>query len=102
VKRATLVGWLTALAIVGLAVLPLVLVDGEFGGADAVATERIAEDHPGYQPWARPLFEPSAEVISGLFALQAAIGAGFFGYYVGVARTKHRLAGHSGPAPDEP
>ncbi|HXV93977.1 MAG TPA: energy-coupling factor ABC transporter substrate-binding protein [Pseudonocardia sp.] len=86
-------------AVVALAVGPLLFVDGEFGGADGVATERIAADHPGHEPWAAPLLEPSQEVASGLFALQAAIGAGFLGYYVGVARTRRRLArGPDAPA----
>lgn len=100
-RRATVAVWLTVLAVIGLAVLPLLLVDGDFGGTDAVATERVAADHPGYQPWASPLFEPSAEVASGLFALQAAIGAGYLGYYIGVARTRQRLAGKTDQAPGQ-
>ncbi|MQA14318.1 MAG: energy-coupling factor ABC transporter substrate-binding protein [Pseudonocardiaceae bacterium] len=100
-KRATLLAWLTGLAVIALAVLPLMLVDGDFGGSDGVATERIDADHPNYQPWAAPLFDPPAEVSTGLFAMQAALGAGFLGYYVGVATTKRRLAGGPDPAPDE-
>ncbi|WP_214371267.1 energy-coupling factor ABC transporter substrate-binding protein [Pseudonocardia sp. H11422] len=91
-KRSTLVNWLIVLAVVVLAGLPLLFVEGEFGGADGIAAEQIAADHPDYQPWFAPLFEPSAEVASGLFALQAAIGAGVIGYYFGVARTKRRLS----------
>nr|WP_211176730.1 energy-coupling factor ABC transporter substrate-binding protein [Pseudonocardia acidicola] len=86
-----MVNWLLVLAVVALAGLPLLVVDGEFGGADGVAAEQIAADHPDYRPWFAPLFSPSAEVASGLFALQAAVGAGFLGYYFGAARTKRRL-----------
>nr|WP_281169658.1 energy-coupling factor ABC transporter substrate-binding protein [Pseudonocardia asaccharolytica] len=87
------------LAVVTIAAVPLVFIGGEFGGADGIAAERIAADHPDYRPWASALFEPSAEVASGLFALQAALGAGFLGYYFGVVRTKRRLRRES-DAPD--
>jgi cobalt/nickel transport protein len=40
---------------------------------------------PGYEPWTTPVWEPpSSEIASLLFALQAALGAGFLGYYFGV------------------
>lgn len=100
--RSTVVNWVLVLVVVVLAALPLVLVDGEFGGADGVAVEQI--DATGYQPWSAPLFEPAAETASGLFALQAALGAGVLGYVLGVLRTRSRLraaAEAEGPA-DEP
>ena len=87
--RSALVNWVLVLVVVVLAALPLVLVDGEFGGADGVAVERI--DATGYRPWSAPLFEPAPETSSGLFALQAAIGAGGLGYTLGVLRTRARL-----------
>jgi cobalt/nickel transport protein len=77
---------LLVLAVVLLAALPVVLVGGGFGGADAVAVERI--DATGYAPWAAPLFEPAPETASGLFALQAALGAGGLGYVLGVYRAR--------------
>lgn len=70
-------------AVVLLAVLPLILVNGEFGGADDAAEQIIAELHPGYKPWFSSLVEPPPETESMLFALQAAIGAGFIGYAIG-------------------
>ena len=88
---------LLLLAVIALAVAPLVLGTGAgrdepFVGADALAETRITEDHPDYRPWFGPLYEPpSGEVESALFALQAALGAGFIGYYFGVARTRRRL-----------
>lgn len=55
-----------------------------FAGTDAQATEMIQQSHPGYEAWFEPLFEPgSSEVESGLFALQAALGAGVLGYVGG-------------------
>ena len=91
------------LLIIGVVVLmavPLWLVekpapgpDGKeveiFMGADDQAKDVIAKIAPGYQPWFKPLMEPpSGEVGSLLFALQAALGAGFIGYWLGTARTR--------------
>ncbi|WP_005038277.1 energy-coupling factor ABC transporter substrate-binding protein [Holophaga foetida] len=60
-----------------------------FTGADGQAQDAIAEVSPGYKPWAIPLMRPpSGEVESMLFALQAAVGAGFIGYYFGSRRAK--------------
>ncbi|MEW6662150.1 MAG: energy-coupling factor ABC transporter substrate-binding protein [Bacillota bacterium] len=73
-----------------LMVTPLVIKQGaEFGGADGQAEEIIAEIQPGYQPWFEALWEPpSGEIESLLFTLQAAMGSGFIGYYLGYARGK--------------
>lgn len=91
------------IAVVLLAVFPLWLVqkpapgaDGQeveiFAGADDKAKDAIGEIAPDYQPWFEPLMEPaSGEIASLLFALQAAIGAGFIGYYLGVSRTREKL-----------
>jgi cobalt/nickel transport protein len=58
--------------------------NGEFGGADDQIEDTIAEVNEEYEPWFESLWEPpSGEIESLLFALQAAIGAGFIGYYVG-------------------
>ena len=94
-SRFGLVNWLLVLAVVVLAAVPLVFIgsDTDFGGADGLAAEQIVADNPGFEPWAAPLFQPAAETASGLFALQAAIGAGFLGYFFGAARTRRRLAG---------
>lgn len=64
----------------------------EFGGTDAAATEAI--EATGYEPWFSSLFSPeSGEVESGLFALQAAIGAGLLGYVLGWFRAKSKFIG---------
>jgi cobalt/nickel transport protein len=102
-SRSTLINWLLVLAVLVIAVVPLVFIgsETEFGGADGLAMEQIEADHPDYEPWAAPLFEPEAETASTLFALQAAIGAGFLGYLFGTLNARRRLA--AAPAqPDDP
>ncbi|MCP1311024.1 energy-coupling factor ABC transporter substrate-binding protein [Paenibacillus tyrfis] len=79
---------LLLVAVVLLAVLPLLFVNGEFGGADGAAEEMIKTIQPSYEPWFSSLLEPPAETESMLFALQAAIGAGFIGYVIGLFRGK--------------
>jgi len=73
-----------------LAVLPLFLNKGaEFGGADGQAEELITEINPDYTPWFSSIWEPpSGEIESLLFALQAALGAGLIGYYLGYGKGK--------------
>ncbi|MBK7354916.1 energy-coupling factor ABC transporter substrate-binding protein [Propionivibrio sp.] len=87
-----------------LALIPLWLVqrpaagaDGKqveiFAGADNKAKDMIGQIDPGYTPWFEPLMQPaSAEIASLLFALQAALGAGFIGYYLGVSVTRERMS----------
>lgn len=89
--------WLLIVAVVLIAALPLWLVakpgQGEtaFQGADAKAQQLITEISPNYQPWFAPILEPaSGEIASLLFALQAAIGAGFIGYWLGVSVTREK------------
>jgi cobalt/nickel transport protein len=58
-----------------------------FSGADGQAEGVILQIAPDYQPWIDSLLNPpSGEIESLLFALQAALGAGFIGYYLGLAR----------------
>lgn len=92
--RSRLVDALIVLAVVVLVAVPLIFIgsDTEFGGADGAAVAAIEADNPSFAPWAVPLFEPAAETASGLFALQAALGAGVLGYVLGVFRTRRRLA----------
>ncbi len=73
-----------------LAVFPLWLKSGaEFGGADGQAEEAIVQIQPDYEPWFSPLWEPpSGEIESLLFALQAAVGAGFIGYFLGSVKAR--------------
>lgn len=85
-------------AVAALAIFPLMIVkqpvagpDGKraelFKGADDQASAAIKALAPGYKPWFKSIYNsPSSEIDTLLFALQAAIGAGFIGYYVGYSR----------------
>lgn len=79
-------------AVILLAVIPLFIQqDAEFGGADGEAEEVISEIDANYKPWFSNIWEPpSSEIESLLFMLQAAIGAGFIGYFVGYTRGKNK------------
>jgi len=78
--------WLLLLAVVVLAVAPLVFIKGgKFSGSDDQAKSKINEIQPGYKPWFKSLIElPSVEVESLLFSVQAATGAGVIGYVIGL------------------
>lgn len=80
---------LLALTII-LIITPLVLnATAEYGGADGEAEGVITQINPDYKPWFSSLYEPpSGEIESLLFSTQAAIGAGFIGYYIGVKKGK--------------
>lgn len=87
-------------AVVLLTLIPLLTIkapvagtDGQraaiFTGADSQAEGVIQKLNPDYHPWFDSLIKPpSGEIESLLFALQAALGAGVIGYYVGYARGK--------------
>ncbi|GGS92242.1 energy-coupling factor ABC transporter substrate-binding protein [Streptomyces chromofuscus] len=95
-KRGTKINLLLLLAVVALAVLPLALGLGDhkeepFTGSDGEAETAITELDPDYEPWFSPLYEPpSGEIESGLFALQAAVGAGALAYYFGLRRGRRQ------------
>jgi cobalt/nickel transport protein len=78
--------WLLVVAVLGLAVAPLIFVrGGEFAGSDNKAEKAITEIQPEYKPWFQSFFKPaSKEIESLLFASQAALGAGVVGYAIGV------------------
>jgi cobalt/nickel transport protein len=77
--------WWLVLAVILLALMPLIFVQGEYGGADGEAEEAIGEIQPDYEPWFNPVIEvPSGEIESLLFVSQAAIGAGIVGYVIGL------------------
>lgn len=91
--------WLLVLIVIVLALLPIFLTRGaEFEGADVIAENTIGEINPDYEPWAESLWEPpSGEIESLLFALQAALGAGFIGYYLGNKSGQNKNAGSKKP-----
>ncbi|GAA0230558.1 energy-coupling factor ABC transporter substrate-binding protein [Metaclostridioides mangenotii] len=71
--------------VVLIAVVPLLFNSGaEFGGADGEAEGLITEINPDYEPWFGSLYKPaSGEIESLLFSVQAALGAGVIGYFLG-------------------
>ncbi len=82
-------------AIIAIFIVAVVLgtkaADGEgvtFGGTDSAATSAI--EGTGYEPWYQPIMSPAGEVESGLFALQAALGAGAVGFALGTLRERSR------------
>ena len=86
--------------VVALAAVPLVMIkkpepgpDGKeveiFTGSDDQSKNAISTIDPSYKPWAKSLMTPpSGEIESLLFALQASLGAGFIGYWLGAARIR--------------
>lgn len=84
---------LLALIVLLLAVIPLLInKNAEFGGADDKAKAAINQIDKNYKPWFTPIWTPpSGEIASLLFSLQAAIGAGFIGYYLGYAKGKKAI-----------
>jgi cobalt/nickel transport protein len=93
-KRPLVTNLLLGMLVIALAIVPLFIArNAEFGGADAQAEKAITEIKPEYTPWFSPLWKPpGSEIASFLFAMQAAIGAGFIGYYFGYARGRKRRA----------
>lgn len=85
-KNLLLIGF-----VILLAIIPLFIQKGaEFGGADGEAENAISEIDASYEPWFSSIWEPpSGEIESLLFVLQAAIGAGFVGYFIGYSRGKY-------------
>lgn len=79
---------LLVVAAASLLAFPL-LFNGQaqFTGSDGQGQELIGEINPAYQPWFASVWTPpSKEIESGIFSLQAALGAGFLGYYLGLSR----------------
>lgn len=80
------------LIVIGLAVVPLLMFkSGEFAGSDSQAEKAVTEINPDYKPWFSPIFEPkSGEVETLIFSVQAALGAGILGYFLGYMRGRRK------------
>lgn len=87
------IGVILMFLVVLIAVFPLYMnKTSDFGGADDKAEGVIKEIDPSYQPWANEIIElPGGETESLLFCLQAAIGAGIFGYGMGVLKERNKF-----------
>ena len=84
--------WLIVLTVIALAIVPLIFVQGEYGGADGEAEKVITEIQPDYKPWFGGIYEPpSGEIESLLFVSQAAIGAGIIGYVIGLYKGRNSV-----------
>ncbi len=75
-----------------LMALPVIFSGGQdFSGTDQKAMDMINQVSPEYKPWFHNIWTPpGSEVESLLFALQAALGSGFIGYYFGCQRCKRQ------------
>lgn len=87
---------LMILAAVLLAGLPLLLHRPDagteaFGGADDKARTVVEALSPDYKPWVHPLWNPpSGEIATLLFSIQAALGAGVIGFYLGYLKGRKK------------
>ena len=74
--------WVTPVIIV--LVVALFVISMVLGGKKTSGDEEGFGEQAGAKKWIEPIFEPnSGEVESGLFAMQAALGAGIAGYALG-------------------
>lgn len=80
------------LIIIGLVAFPLLFE------SKAVSAPSSDDQGPawilstGYIPWVHPLWEPpNSDMEAGLFALQAAFGAGIMGYIFGMWHAQARM-----------
>ncbi len=102
--------WAILAAVVLLTVLPLWFAAAPpatpgaeapamFGGSDDRAQQAIGSIAPAYRPWFEPVFQPaSGEIASLLFALQAAVGAGVIGFWLGLSVARERARRADGAA----
>ena len=80
-RRDVVVGLALVAVLVGLYVGALAVAPS---GAEFVGTDAAAGEMTGGVPWLEPLFRPgSAELESGLFALQAGLGGVLLGFVLG-------------------
>jgi cobalt/nickel transport protein len=88
--KTKLNNYLLILGVILLTLLPLLIIKGDFEGADGQAENMITEMNPHYQPWFKPILTlPSSEMENLLFVLQGSMGAGILGYVIGFYRGRH-------------
>jgi len=76
--------------LLGLLAVAIILVsaillnpNSDFSGTDDGGGDVIGDVDPDYQPWFQSIWEPSGELQTLFFTLQAAIGALIIGYFLG-------------------
>lgn len=76
--------------LLGLLAVAIILVsaillnpNSDFSGTDDGGGDLIGDVDPDYEPWFENLWEPSGELQTLFFTLQAAIGALVIGYFLG-------------------
>ena len=81
------------IAVIIIVILPLALFNGKgeaqgfFTGSDDQGPAAIEQQ--GYHPWFKPLWTPpSSEIETLIFSIQAAIGAGIIGYFLGYYKAR--------------
>ncbi len=82
---------LAFIAVLILAAPLLLLPGGEFEGSDDLAGEEALAIRPDYQPWLDNILALPDSAESLLFALQAAVGSGFIGFYLGRVITRKQM-----------
>lgn len=103
-RSLTNLGLVVATVALFIVTLKIGLSRGDFIGTDSAATDQIVTSDPGYEPWFEGFWtQPGGEVESGLFALQAALGAGLLGFALGTYRSRNRpVDTRSGAVHDAP
>ena len=76
------------LCIVLIIIIPFALNTANNGGSDDMAANTIQKS--GYEPWFKPIWEPSSGMENLLFAVQAAIGLVIIGCFIGYYRKKQK------------
>jgi len=76
--------------ILGLLAVAVILIsavllnpNSDFSGTDDSGGDVIDDVDPNYEPWFENIWEPSGELETLFFTLQAAIGALIIGYFLG-------------------
>jgi cobalt/nickel transport protein len=108
-KNGLLVATVAALVVVPLILVkpPMAGSDGKqielFKGSDDQASIAIQALAPDYKPWFKSIYTTPGPATDNLFfALQAALGAGFLGYYVGYSRGRAKNRSEAVVASDTP
>lgn len=77
--------YLLGLLTVAIILISAILLNpnSDFSGTDDGGGDVIGDMDPDYEPWFENLWEPSGELQTLFFTLQAAIGALIIGYFLG-------------------